>query len=151
MQKCQRQDPVRWKHPAQRSCGIPRQRKIAEWIGISRKHIAQPKCPPLYHVCWLHAPPPTADFPLCPLRCAVCALYSPFFRGRGSLYALRVNNCVAGACVSPCFCPHPVHQRRTDLLPKPASDCGVIKISYCGVWWKVMGQISPFAALVHKI
>ena len=79
------------------------------------------------------------------------SVYSPFFCGRGGLYALRVNDCVAGACVSPCVCPHPFHQRRTDILPKPVPDCGVIKIGHCGVRRKVVGQISPFAAVIHKI
>ena len=64
---------------------------------------------------------------------------------------MRVNDCVAGACVLPCVCPHPFHQRRTDLLPKPALDCGVIKIGHCGVRWKVVGQISPFTAVIHEI
>ena len=79
------------------------------------------------------------------------SVYSTFFRGRGGLYALRVDNCVTGARVSSRVCPHPFHQRRTDLFPKPASDCGVIKIGHCGVRRKVVGQISPFAAVIHEV
>jgi hypothetical protein len=45
-----------------------------------------------------------------------------FFGGRGVFYALRVDDCVAGACISSCVSPHPFHQRRTDPFPKPASD-----------------------------
>ncbi len=137
-------------------CGILRRRKLSEWMGISRKHLLQPKFLPLYHVYWQHELPPPADFPLCLLRYAVWALllfpsvYSPLFCGRGGLYALRVIDCVAGGCVSPCVCPHPFHQRRPDLFPKPASDCGVIEIGRGCVRWKNVGQISPFAAVVLR-
>ena len=64
---------------------------------------------------------------------------------------MRVDNCVAGSCVSPCLRPYSFHRRRTDLLPKPASDCGVIKIGHCCVWRKIVGQVSPFAAVIHKV
>ena len=64
---------------------------------------------------------------------------------------MRVDNCVAGAYTSPCLRPYSFHQRRTDLLPESASDCGVLKVGYCGVWWKIVGQISPFAAVIHKV
>ena len=64
---------------------------------------------------------------------------------------MRVNNCVAGASIPSRVCPHPFHQCRTNLFPKPASDCGVIKIRHCGVRWKIVGQISPFASVIYKI
>ena len=64
---------------------------------------------------------------------------------------MRVDDCVAGACVSACVSPHPFHQRCTDLFPKPASDCGVIKVGHCCVWWKIVGQISPFASVIYEI
>ena len=72
---------------------------------------------------------------MCRLRPFVFSpVYSPFFRGIGGLlYALRVNDCVAWTWVSPCVCPHPFHQHRADFLPKPASDCDVIKIGHGGV------------------
>ena len=63
---------------------------------------------------------------------------------------MRVNNCVAWVRVSPCLRPYPFHQCRTDPLPKSASNCGVIKIGPCCVWWKIVGQISPFAAVIRK-
>ena len=64
---------------------------------------------------------------------------------------MRVDHCAAGAHIPSCVCPYPFHQRRTDLFPKPASDCGVIKIRRCCVRWKTVGQISPFAAVICKI
>ena len=64
---------------------------------------------------------------------------------------LRVDDCVAGACISACGCPYPFHQRRTDLSTESASDCGVIKIGHCCVRWKIVGQISPFAAVFYQI
>ena len=64
---------------------------------------------------------------------------------------MRVNNCVAGASIPSRVCPHPFHQCRTNLFPKPASDCGVIKIRHCGVRWKIVGQISPFASVIYEI
>ena len=66
-------------------------------------------------------------------------------------YALRVNNCVAGVCISFCLRPYSFHQCRPNLLPKSTSNCGVIKIGHCCVWWKIVGQISPIAAVIHKV
>lgn len=34
---------------------------------------------------------------------------------------------------------------------KSASDCGVIKVGHCCVWWKIVGQISPFASVIYEI
>ena len=85
---------------------------------------------------------------MCRLRPFVFPSVNPaFFCGRGGFYALRVYDRVARACVS----THLFHQRCTDLFPKPASDCGVIKIGNCCVCWKIAGQISPFTSVIYEI
>ena len=89
---------------------------------------------------------------MCRLRPFVYSSINPsFFCGRGGFYALRVYDRVARACIVACVSPHLFHQRCTDLFPKPASDCGVIKVGHCCVWWKIVGQISPFASVIYEI
>ena len=75
-------------------------------------------------------------------RFVFSTINSTFFGGRSSFYASQVDNLVAGARVLLCLCPYPFHQYRTDLLPKPTSDRGVINVGGCCIWRKIMGRIA---------
>lgn len=88
---------------------------------------------------------------ICRLRPFVfSSVNTAIFRSRSGFYALRVDDCIAWVGIASGN-PHFFHQRRADLLPKPAFDCGVIKIGHGGIWWKIVWQVSPFAPVIHKV
>ena len=93
----------------------------------------------------------TTNSPAHPLRCAASCLSffptvnSTFFAGCYRFYTLGINDRVAWTLLASSVCSRLFHKMLQNFIPQPTDPGAAIKAVYCRIWWKVMGQLSPFA------